>query len=94
MVAEEHMKVEAAQVKKKELYETMQQQYTLKQEVRMAEMRRDQEELDKIAQYQSGLDQRDKRQREEMAKREKEREAIYHRMKAAEEQRKKELEQL
>ena len=94
MVAEEQMKVEAAQVKKKELYESMQQQYTLKQEVRMAEMRRDQEELEKINQYQSGLDQKDKRQREEMIKREKEREAIYYRMKAAEEQRKKELEQL
>ena len=63
MVAEEQMKVEAAQVKKKELYESMQQQYTLKQEVRLAEMRRDQEELEKIAQYQSGLDQKDKRQR-------------------------------
>lgn len=60
----------------------------------MQELVSEQQELEKIAKFQSRYDERDKRYKIEKAEKEKEREAIYQRMKAAEEQRKKEIEAL
>jgi len=60
----------------------------------MQELVSEQQELEKIAKFQSRYDERDKRHQIEKAEKEKEREAIYQRMKAAEEQRKKEIEAL
>lgn len=55
----------------------------------MQEAVAEQQELQKISKYQSRYDERDKRHKLELAQKEKEKEAIYQRMKAAEQQRKK-----
>ncbi len=67
----------------------MVQQYKQKEEVRIQMEMVDRQELEKIAHYQSRLDQRDKQQKIELMKKEKEKEAIYLKLKAAEEERKK-----
>ena len=67
----------------------MLEQFKLKQELRMQEAVAEQQELQKISKYQSRYDERDKRHKLELAQKEKEKEAIYQRMKAAEQQRKK-----
>lgn len=72
----------------------MVQQYKQKEEVRIQMEMLDRQELEKIAHYQSRLDQRDKQQKIELMKKEKEKEAIYLKLKAAEEERKKQLEQI
>lgn len=69
----------------------MVEQYKAKEQMRMQVQMADRAELQKIAQYQSKLDQRDKLQKQEMERKEKEKEKIYLKLKAAEEQRKKEL---
>lgn len=58
--------------KKKKMYNVMVEQYKMKEEMRMQEEIAERQELEKINQYQSRLDQRDKRQKLELAQKEKE----------------------
>ena len=61
----------------------MLEQFKMKEELRMQEAVSEQQELQKIAKYQSRYDERDKRHKLEMAQKEKQREEIYQRMRAA-----------
>jgi hypothetical protein len=76
-------KLYAEQEKKKHLYEVMLEQYKAKNELRVQYETAEQKELEKIAQYQSRLDQRNRQQKLENARKEKEKEAIYLKLKAA-----------
>ena len=50
--------------KKSEMFNAMQEQFKLKEELRAEEQRRAKEELRKIEEYQRSLDKKDRRQKE------------------------------
>ena len=60
MLREEH--------KKKKMYEDMLEQFELKDKLRIEAEARDRAELKRLSEYQSRLDDRDKRQKEEKKK--------------------------
>ena len=61
-------KIYEEQAKKKTLYEEMVKQYEMKEVMRMEIEVAEKKELEKLNQYQSRLDQRDKAQKLELAK--------------------------
>lgn len=63
LVESERKLMEEEEKKKKAYYETMLEQYQLKEEIRINAIQENQKELEKIQQYQSKLDQRDRNQK-------------------------------
>jgi hypothetical protein len=63
MVEEERRRREREEGKKREYYQVMVEEYRVKEEMRAVVESADRAELEKIAQYQSRLDQRDRQQK-------------------------------
>ena len=66
LIEDERKRIEAEEKKKKEYYNTMLEQYELKNKIRIQMEDQNKLELEKIKQYQSKLDMRDRQQKAEI----------------------------
>ncbi len=72
LIEEQRNRIQAEEQRKKQYYNTMLEQYEAKNKIRLQMEEQNTIELEKIKQYQSRLDQKDRQQRAEIQRKQKE----------------------